>query len=59
MVKADNSDKQLPSPEDMDVLRRFAPAFQGSIDELAGEVIQLALRSRAAVRQEGRLAASS
>jgi hypothetical protein len=47
------TDRQLPAPEDIRELRRLAPLFADMPpDELAREVIQLALNNRAEARTE-------
>ena len=47
------TDRQLPAPQDIRELRRLAPLSADTpIDELACEVIQLALNNRAEARTE-------
>ena len=51
------TDRQLPTPEDIEELRRLAPLFAHMpADELACEVIQLALKKRAKERVQKKLA---
>jgi hypothetical protein len=47
------TDRQLPAPEDIRELRRLSPLFADRPpDELACEVIQLAMKNRAEARAE-------